>query len=441
MQPITYLAPALLLSSVTLANATPVELTDKLTASDGAAGDFFGYSVALSGSTAIVGAYGDGGGSGSAYLFDTTTTGAQTQKLLAGDGAASDFFGYSVAISGSTAIVGAPRAVNNSSTTGSAYIFDFSDSQNVTQTKLIASGGEAGDFFGQSVAISGSTAIVGAPLDANNDSSGSSTVSGSAYLFNASTGVQTHKLTDLTGAGGDRFGQSVAISGNLALVGAYGDDAPTGNSGSAYLFNASTGEQIAKLTASDGAAGDEFGRSVAISGTTAIVGAWLDNDNSLFDSGAAYLFDLSDLDPSVVSLTETAKLLASDGAGGDYFGYSVAISGSTAIVGAYGDDDNGTTSGSAYFYDITDIENPVEKTKLIADDGAVGDRFGWSVGISGSTAIVGAYLNDDPNDSGSAYLYDASAPAPVPLPASLWLLGAAVGGAAGLRRVAQRRRT
>ena len=167
------------------------------------------------------------------------------------------------------------------------------------------------------------------------------------------------------------------------------------------------------------------------------MGAWGDDgdgDGAVFDSGSAYLFDTA-------TGAQTHKLTAGDPETFDHFGWSVGISGSKAIVGARFDDDKSSASGSAYFYDIADIENPVEKTKLIADDGAGDDEFGFSVGISGSTAIVGAYLNDDPSASGSAYLYTASAPAPVPLPASLWLLGAAVGGAAGLRRVAPRRRT
>ena len=147
----------------------------------------------------------------------------------------------------------------------------------------------------------------------------------------------------------------------------------------------------------------------------------------------------------------TDKLTASDGAAEDRFGLSLAISGSTAIVGARYDDSNGTKSGAAYLFDLLDLElkpdEPVgsvslkETAKLLASNGLGSDWFGRSVGISGTTAIVGAYLNDDATDSGSVYLYTASAPAPVPLPASLWLLGAAVGGAAGLRRVAQRRRT
>jgi len=429
MQPITYLAPALLLSSVTLANATSVELTDKLTANDKAesVADRFGYSVAISGSTAIVGAYGDdnpGNSSGSAYLFDTTT-GAQTRKLVANDRAGGDYFGYSVGISGSTAIVG---AWGDDGRRGSAYLFDTTGAQ---IQKLTASDRAISDYFGYSVAISGSTAIVGAYRADDNGYD-----FGSAYLFDTATGAQTQKLTASDGAAYDYFGYSVAISGNLAIVGAYRDD---GYTGSAYLFNTTTGDQIAKLTAADGAESDYFGWSVGISGSTAIVGALYDDDNG-GSSGAAYLFDLSDLDPSVVSLTETAKLLASDGAALDRFGISVALSGSTAIVGAWADDTNGIGSrdnGAAYFYDIADLQNPVE-TKLIAYDGAANDAFGYSVGISGSTAIVGAFQDDDPSNSGSAYLYT---PTPVPLPASLWLLGAAVGGAAGLRRVAQRRRT
>jgi len=428
MRSVLSLAPVVLLSGVTLANATPVALTNKLTAGDAAAGDNFGYSVGISGSTAIVGAYQDddnGDDSGSAYLFDTTT-GTQTQKLIADDGAANDYFGTSVGLSGTTAIVGAPSDDDNGRFSGSAYLFDTTTGAQ-TQ-KLIASDGAARDSFGWSVGISGNLAIVGAQ--------GSGTYSGSAYLFDTTTGIQTHKLTADDGAGRDYFGRSVALSGTTAIVGAPYDD----DNGSAYLFNARTGDQIAKLTASDGVSGGEFGYSVGIFGTTAIVGApFDDDDDNGTNSGAAYLFDLSSLDPNgSVSLTETAKLLATAGAANDLFGWSVGIFGTTAIVGAPYDDDNGSASGSAYFYDIANLSTPVE-TKLIANDGASWDRFGLSVAISGSTAIVNG---DDDNGpaSGSAYLYTASAPAPVPLPASLWLLGAAVGGAAGLRRVAQRRR-
>ncbi|MCH8152249.1 MAG: FG-GAP repeat protein [Planctomycetes bacterium] len=162
---------------------------------------------------------------------------------------------------------------------------------------------------------------------------------GSAY---ADLGDQLFKLLPDDGAALDEFGRSVAISGATAIVGASGHDNGTSN-GSAYLFDTTTGAQIAKFLPNDGAIGDHFGISVAISGATAIVGAWFDDDNG-FWSGSAYLFDTT-------TGRQIAKLLADDGAALDIFGWSVAISGATAIVGAWFDDDNGLDSGSAYLFD------------------------------------------------------------------------------------------
>ncbi|MCH8152544.1 MAG: FG-GAP repeat protein, partial [Planctomycetes bacterium] len=201
----------------------------KLRADDGAPFDWFGHSVAISGTTGIVGAY----SSGAAYLFDTTT-GKQLAKLLPNGGA----LGNSVAISSATAIVGAPGDDNS----GSAYLFDISDPANPTQiAKLLADDGGSFDFFGHSIAISGATAIVGA---LGHDDNGYK--SGSAYLFDISdppNPVQTAKLLADDGAMLDIFGNSVAISVTTAIVGASGDDDacpgdPFCNSGSAYLFDA-----------------------------------------------------------------------------------------------------------------------------------------------------------------------------------------------------------
>ncbi len=306
-------------------------------------------------------------------------------KLTPSDGAANDYFGISVAITGTTAIVGSMLDDDSGADSGSAYLFDAATGAHIA--KLTANDGAAADHFGSSVSISGTTAIVGAY---GNDDNG--TYSGSAYLFDTATGVQFAKLTANDGAAGDLFGNSVAISGTTAIVGAEGDDDNGINSGSAYLFDSMTGAQIAKLTASDGAELDSFGVSVAISGTTAIVGAFKDDGN-----GSAYLFD-------TVTGAQIAKLTANDGAAGDYFGYSVAISGTTAIVGASMDDVQGTDSGSAYLFDTV---TGAQIGKLTANDGAANDHFGVSVAISGTTAVVGAHANDENGaDSGSAYFFD-----------------------------------
>jgi outer membrane protein assembly factor BamB len=413
----------------------------KLTASDAAGGDFFGWSVAISGSAAIIGAWGDddsGSNSGSAYIFDTIT-GNQIAKLTASDAAAGDAFGFSVAISGSMAIVGA--WVNDD--TGSAYLFDTATGNQVA--KLTASDASFGDFFGYAVGFSGSTAIVGAY---GNQDAGE--FSGSAYLFDTLTGSQLAKLTASDAAGGDAFGISVAISGttiivgarldddagadsgsaylltvpainedfklvaadasefsgfgfsvaisgSTAIVGSFSDDDLGPNSGSAYLFDAVTGNQLAKLTATDAGRGDFFGTSVAIWGTTAIVGAREAGEPGFAGTGSAYVFD-------TVSGNQLFKLNASDAELNDLFGVSVAIYGTTAIVGASWDDDAGPLTGSAYLFDTA---TGTQLFKLTASDAATGDLFGDRVAISGTTAIVSAFGNDDAGaDSGSAYVFD-----------------------------------
>ena len=266
--------------------------------------------------------------------------------------------------------------------------------------KLLADDGAEFDNFGVSVAISGATAIVGARWDDDNGPD-----SGSAYLFDTTTGQQLFKLLPDDGAPDDNFGHSVAISGFAAIVGARNHF--DNGSGSAYLFDITTGRQLFKLLADDGAASDQFGNCVAINGSTAIVGSVFDSDNG-FDSGSAYLFD-------IITGQQLYKLLPDDGATSDEFGISVAISGATVIVGAHYHDDNGDLSGSAYLFDISDLKNPVQIAKLLADDGMFEDEFGGSVAICGTTAIVGARVDDDNGDSsGSAYLFDAAGTDAIP---------------------------
>ena len=307
-------------------------------------------------------------------------------KILASDGAVGDYFGISVDIDGDYAIVGAYEDDDGGTETGSAYIFNVTTGAQIH--KLTASDKVAGDEFGRSVAISGNYAIVGAHFDDEPSSS-----SGSAYIFNVQTGNQVHKLLPSDGAQNNYFGESVDIDGDYAIVGARGNSY---GKGAAYIFNVTTGVQTHKLTASDAANYDSFGRSVAISGNYAIVGGNGDDDKGR-DSGSAYIFN-------VTTGTEIHKLIASDGAVDDYFGFSVSISGNYAIVGAFFDDDKGSASGSAYIFNV---QTGTQLHKLIASDGAADDYFGYSVAISGNYAIVTAYLDDDNSSaSGSVYIFN-----------------------------------
>ncbi len=281
---------------------------------------------------------------------ETTFTWTQQAKLTANDGAASDFFGQSVAVSGETAIVGAPNDdIGAKADQGSAYIFVRQGTTWTQQAKLIANDGVAGDGFGQSVALSDNTALVGAPLDdvANIDQ-------GSAYIFvrNGTTWAQQAKLIVNDGAFSDLFGLSVALSDNTALVGA-----PTHNvainpaQGSAYIFvrNGTNWTQQAMLTASDGAAIDFFGYSVALSGDTAMASAPVDDVGANANQGSAYIYARNG-----TSWTQQARLTASDGATNDNFGFGVALSGNHALVGAPLDDVGANLDqGSAHFFNLT----------------------------------------------------------------------------------------
>ena len=199
-------------------------------------------------------------------------------------------------------------------------------------------------------------------------------------LAAATPDTEIVKLTASDAAAGDWFGRYVAVSGATVVVGAPNDDDNGSNSGSAYVFVRSgiSWSQQAKLTASDAAAFDFFGVSVAISGDTAVVGANFDDGKGV-DSGSAYVFVRSG-----TTWTEQAKLTASDAAALDQFGIEVSISGDTAVVGAFSDDDSGSRSGSAYVF-VHSGATWTEQAKLTASDAAIDDRFGRSVSVSGDT--------------------------------------------------------
>ncbi len=363
----------------------------KLVADDGAAGDRFGQDVYISGDLAIVGARGDddnGEDSGSAYLFDIRT-GEQLHKLLPEDGAASHQFGVTVGISGSVAIVGTRSLESDGDGSGAVYLFNTTTGEQLH--KLQPNSGPLDGGFNIVVGISGNVAIVGDP-----DASGTDLEA--AYLFDTTTGQQIHILVSEDHTDFDSFGHRVAINGNLAIAGASGDDDNGDFSGSAYLFDVTTGEQIHKLLPDDGAADDNFGLNVDIGNEIAIVGTDKTEDNGLF-SGSAYLFDL-------ITGQQIHKLLPADNAYGDHFGYTVGVYANLAIVGAHGDDDNGDGSGSAYLFDTNTGE---QLYKFLPKDGAAGDRFGHAVAIDGGLAVISAHNDDDNGEaSGSAYVFDIS---------------------------------
>lgn len=364
---------------------------DKLFASDSNTSGRFGSSVAISGTTAIVGApeslnFDMNITPGLAHLYDTST-GAVLFELVASDARDLDLFGASVAISGTTAIVGAPQTDTGISNfdPGFVYIFDTTTGQELF--KLMGSNAGDGDEFGAAVAIYGTTLVVGAP---------GHNISGAVYLFDTTTGQEIAKYTAIDDSSEDRFGASVAIFESLLLVGAPARNEEGINSGAAYFIDTTTAQQL-KITAYDGSAGDEFGVSVAMTDTTAIVGA-RGNDIAAFDGGSVYLFDTNTL-----QAVEPFRIIPSDVGQFDQFGSSVAIEGTTAFIGS---PEGLQFAGSAYAYNITTGE---QIQKLIPSDNNVGDEFGYSLAVSGTTLIAGSpgsAANGSFLPSGAAYLYD-----------------------------------
>ena len=319
----------------------------------------------------------------------------EIQKLLPSDGATDDMFGYSVSVDGDTTLIGVPYDDDNGVSSGSVYVFTRNGTTWTQQAKLLASDGSWQDRFGESVSLDGDTALIGAYSDDDG--------SGSAYVFTrtGTTWAQEVKLLPLDGAPVDLFGYSVSLDGDTALIGAYWDDDNEVDSGSVYVFirAGNTWIQHAKLVASDAAAEDYFGYSVSLDGGTALIGAFEDDDNGN-SSGSAYIFTRTG-----TNWTQQAKLLPLDGAQADFFGYSVSLERDTALIGAKQDDDNGQTSGSAYVF-IRTGTIWAQQGKLLASDGAGGDKFGVSVSLDVDVALIGAsYDGDNGVGSGSAYVF------------------------------------
>jgi hypothetical protein len=369
-------------------------LPKKINALDGAAADAFGGAVAVSGEYAVVGVYADESSKGAAYVY-RRVSGAwtQQQKLIASDGAAGDCFGVSVAMYGNYIIIGANKANSNK---GAAYIY-YKNTSSVwgLHKKITALYGASGDLFGQSVAICGNWAVVGAE--------GYGSGKGAIYTFvvSGTSATEYIRLASSTQTSSARFGCSISMGSESMIVGAYNE---TSGKGAAYVFGYDKVDGVWKqancqrIAASDGATGDCFGCSVALCGDYAVVGARKGNISTTagVESGTAYAYQCD----SFKVWTEKKEITPADGTADDMFGRSVSINGSYVLVGAPGKD-----NGAAYIYNKGGSWTIVQKITVAGN--AADDFFGGSVYTDGTYMMCGDVNDDDFGiNSGSAYIFE-----------------------------------
>lgn len=341
------------------------------------------------------------GNTGFGVWGDCATNGniSEYNPVAPDDGATGDWFGFTVAIDGNHAIVGAKQDdVGANSNQGSVYFYRYNGSNWVLTQKVVDPAGVTSEIFGQSVSVNGNWAVIGAP--------GANGGSASIYQYNGSTWVFMQKITDPGAVSGDRFGSAVSISGNYIIVGAENDQVGTNvDQGSACLFRYNvTGSNwvfMQKITDATGSATAEFGCTVSIEGVYAIVGARWENVGANNDQGTASIYRYNGSNWILMN-----KLIDATGEGSDQFGVSVSISGNYAVIGASSDNVMFSNQGSAsvYYYNGS---NWVFQQKLSDANGSASDIFGSSVSISGNYIIIGA-LQDDigtNTNQGSSTIY------------------------------------
>lgn len=380
--------------------------------------DDFGSSLAISGSRVAVGNHLDdlgGSDSGRIHVFDLAT-GTPAVPVISLDNPgpqSNDQFGQSVALSGSRLATAAHGDNTGVSDAGTAYLFDLASGTPGTPVHIINTPSPPSEEeFGNAVAVSGNLVVAGC----YHDDKGNNSNSGSAFIYDISSATPDLPLLSLENPGpatNDYFGGAVAIAGNTVAVAAYQDDTGAANAGTVYLYNrASPTPTVPVLTLPNPSpqAQDQFGNAIAISGPLLVVGTAKNDNGAIADSGSAYVFDLSASNPAV----PVAILDNPDPAAGDQFGVSVAVSGTRVVIGAPGNDVNSANdAGSIYVYDISSgtptlpvvvIDNPVP---------GADDEFGHSVGISGLRVIAGAPYSDfGARDGGRAYVFDLASSAP-----------------------------
>lgn len=447
MKNITLIIALLIVFSCTSYSQIYIQ-SQKIVAPDREINAAFSTSVSVSGRYAIIGAPNESKDSignnplqaaGAAYIFQCDTSGnwQPLQKLVAHDRLAYNLFGCDVAISGNTAVIGAydkPADTLMYPHSGAIYIYErdtFTNVWNEIQTIIPADTG-AYDHFGYKVAISGNYIIVGSPVDSE-DSLGNNTLasSGSAYIIEKdSTGSwqQVQKITTSDRSTADIFGAAVGISGNYAIVGAYQEDEDaTGsntlsNAGSAYIFKRDTAgywHELQKITASDRDAGDRYGIAVAIDSVYAIVGAYLEDEdefgfNHVSAAGSAYIYHLNNS-----QWNEVKKITAPDRDVNDYFGTTVTIKNTVAMAGAQNESRDAQgynpfiSAGAAYIFNCDNNDNWNYLHKITPSDRATNDYFGTALAIQNNQLFAGAKFEDEDENgyntisgSGSLYVYE-----------------------------------
>ena len=303
--------------------------TAKLLGADTAQGDSFGYSVALSGDTALIGAWNDDGGRGAAYVFERTGAGwAETAKLTAADGVSGDFFGGALALHGDRALVGAQYRTGTQTNQGAAYFFERAGGSWDQTAKLVATAPGAFDEFGAALDFDGTTAVVGAPRR-----TGQGFGAGGAYVFVETPAgwVQETLLTVVGPAQNHAFGTAIEVEGDRVAIGAPGSDAAAPGAGAVHVrsrFGPLWVEE-AKLLAADAASYQFLGRSVALEGARLLAGA-PGHSHAGPATGAAYVFE----NTGGTSWSQGAQLLAANAGDFDDLGTDVALSGDLLAVGA-----------------------------------------------------------------------------------------------------------
>jgi hypothetical protein len=380
---------------------------------------YYGKSIAMDGDFAIVGS--PRSARGSAYLLKRTKDEwVEKQIIMSSNGTNGQEFGRSVAIHGDIAVVGAYKerldslGDNDLYAAGAAYVFENIGGTWTQVQTLFAYDRAKEDQFGNSVAISGNSILVGA----------NKSPYGEVYVFEREDSVWnfTQKLTTESNKV-YRFGSSIAMDSNQLIIGDFLENLDANDSnkipgaGAAYIFEKQTGRWVVvqKLVASDRAVSDKFGSSVGISGNRIIVGA-PEEDHNVFGedsakgSGSVYLYEKKN-----DTWMQTDKIVSSNRDVGEKFGFSVAIKNDRAIVGApYEEQDAkgvfGVLQGGAVYLLAKSDGEWIHAHKVTAPERAAIDRFGWSVAISKDLALVGApwededpYENNYVEDAGSVY--------------------------------------